>query len=189
MQVVTYRDLIKSPDLTATDQDRLFIITIDDIYLRYPITPEILEMVELLKEAGYPAVLGVITESDYVEPATITTLKELSALGWEIASHTDTHNNLLETQGIAPKAIYPEIKTSLDKLENAFGLRPITLVLPYGQMTTGDEQIKRTEVQWVVGINGGVTYEMTAAYYYVGRESPDGNAQETFDAMKRRFGK
>ncbi len=188
MRVVTYRDLDENPALTATEKDQLFIITIDDIYLRYPIAPEVLQMIELLKEAGYPAVLGVITESEYAYPETVATLSELSTLGWEIASHTDTHCNLLEVQNVAPKAIFPEIRTSLDKLENALGQRPITLVLPYGQMTHGDEQIKRTGVQWVVGINGGLVYEMTAAYYYVGRESPGGTARETYERMKDRFG-
>ena len=189
LQVVTYRDLSQKPDLTVTQQGKLFIITIDDIYLRYPIAPDVLQMIAVLKEAGYPAVLGVITDGEDAYPETVATLKALSDLGWEIASHTDTHRNLLEVQKISPKAIYPEVKTSLDKIENAIGLRPITLVLPFGQMTYGDEQIKRTDVQWVVGINGGVEYDMTAAYYYVGREGPDDNAQETFDLMKQRFGK
>jgi peptidoglycan/xylan/chitin deacetylase (PgdA/CDA1 family) len=145
-------------------------------------------MIDLLKNAGYPAVLGVITESDYVAPETVKILKELSALGWEIASHTDSHRNLQEVQNLSPKAIFPDVKTSLDKIENALGLRPITLVLPFGQMTATDEQIKRSAVQWVVGINGGVTYEMDAAYYYVGRESPDADPRETFRNMQLRFG-
>jgi peptidoglycan/xylan/chitin deacetylase (PgdA/CDA1 family) len=187
IQVLTYRDLSKNPDMSATQQGKLFIITIDDIYLRYPIAPDVLQMIDLLKEAGYPAVLGVITENDYTDPETVVTLKELSGLGWEIATHTDTHRNLLDVQQISPKAIYPEIKTSLDKLENALGLRPITLVLPLGQMTYGDEQIKRAEVGWVVGINGGQSYKLSAAYFYVGREGPAGSAQETFAIMKQRF--
>jgi hypothetical protein len=61
IQVLTYRDLSKNPDMSATQQGKLFIITIDDIYLRYPIAPDVLQMIDLLKEAGYPAVLGVIT--------------------------------------------------------------------------------------------------------------------------------
>ncbi len=187
LQVVTYRNLSQNPDLSATQQGKLFIITIDDIYLRYPIAPDVLQMIDLLKEAGYPAVLGVITENDYTDPETVATLKELSGMGWEIATHTDTHRNLLDVQQISPKAIYPEIKTSLDKLENALGMRPITLILPLGQMTYGDEQIKRSEVQWVVGINGGQEYKISAAYFYLGREGPAGSARETFDVIKHRF--
>jgi hypothetical protein len=39
----------------------------------------------------------------------------------------------------------------------------------------------------VVGINGGAAYNIHAAYYYVGREGPDGTARETFEVMQKRF--
>ena len=187
LQATTYRELTNQPDLSFAKKDRLFIITIDDIYLRYPIDASVLEMIRLLREAGYPAVLGVITEGYYAYPETVKTLKELQILGWEIASHSDTHRNLADVEKMAPKSIYPEIKTSLDKLEASLGLRPITLILPEGQMTRGDQQIKRSAVRWVVGISGGNQYDTTSDYYYVGREGPDGNARETLAVMLKRF--
>ena len=187
LQVTTYRQLANNPDLSLAKKGKLFIFSIDDIYLRYPIDPSVQEMISLLRGAGYPAVLGVITEGDYAYPETVKTLQELQNLGWEIASHSDTHRNLAEVEKIAPKSIYPEIKTSLDKLEAVLGLRPITLILPEGQMTRGDLQIKRSGVQWVVGINGGNQYDTTQAYYYVGREGPDGSAAETLAIMLKRF--
>jgi hypothetical protein len=188
LQVVTYEDLSEQPDLTALQHNQLMIITIDDVYLQYPLDKPMLQMIDLLKQAGYPAVLGVITEGDYQDPDTSATLQQLSELGWEIASHSDTHRNLLDVQDVSPKAIYPEIKASLDKIETAVGVRPITLVLPFGQMTYGDEQIKRSEVQWVIGINGGNEFKMSAAYYYIGRTGPAGSAQDTYNNMKIRFG-
>lgn len=187
LRVVTYRQIAEEPAITATEQGRLLIFTIDDIYLRYPMDPSVREMIALLKEAGYPGVLGIITEGDYAYPETVATLEELTALGWEVASHSDTHRNLRDIQKIAPKGIYPEIKASLDKLEKALGLRPITLILPEGQMTQGDQQLKRADLLWIVGINGGVTYETTATYYYVGREGPAGDAATTFAVMQKRF--
>lgn len=187
MQVVTYRALVKQPDLTLTQQGKLFIITIDDIYLRYPIDPSVLEMIRVLVDAGYPAVLGVITESDYAYPETVDTLRNLQNIGWEIASHSDTHRNLAEVEKIAPKSIYPEIKASLDKLEKALTTRPITLISPEGQMTRGDEQIKRSKVLWIIGINGGTEYDTRDPYYYLGREGPDGTAEATFGIMQKRF--
>jgi len=186
-QVVTYRQISENPALTATSAGKLLIFTIDDLYLRYPIDPSVREMIALLKEAGFPAVLGIITESDYAYPETVATLKELTALGWEVASHSDTHRNLREIQKISPKGIYPEIKASLDKLEKALGQRPITLILPEGQMTQGDQQLKRANLQWIVGINGGNTYDTDATYYYVGREGPAGDAATTLAAMRQRF--
>lgn len=187
MEVVTYHKLVKKPDLTLVKQGKLFIITIDDIYLRYPIDPGVLEMIALLVDAGYPAVLGVVTESDNAYPETVETLRKLQNIGWEIASHSDTHRNLAHVEKIAPKSIYPEIKTSLDKIEKALDIRPITLILPEGQMTKGDEQIKRSGVFWVVGINGGSRYDTREPYRYMGREGPDGNAQNTFTIMLKRF--
>lgn len=187
LKVVTYRDISANPAITATQQGQLFIFTIDDIYLRYPIDPSVLEMIAMLKAAGYPAVLGIVTEGDYAYPETVATLKELSALGWEVASHSDTHRNLREIQKVSPKGIFPEIRASLDKLEQALGQRPITLILPEGQMTQGDQQLKRAQLQWIVGINGGITYDTDATYYYVGREGPAGDARNTFDIMRKRF--
>jgi hypothetical protein len=37
LQVTTYRDLANSPNLSLIKKGKLFIFTIDDIYLRYPI--------------------------------------------------------------------------------------------------------------------------------------------------------
>ena len=187
MEVVTYRRLVKKPDLTIAKQGKLFIITIDDIYLRYPIDPGVTEMITLLVDAGYPAVLGIITESDYAYPETVEILRKLQNIGWEIASHSDTHRNLAAVEKVAPKSVYPEIKASLDKIERTLDIRPITLILPEGQMTRGDEQIKRSGVLWVVGINGGNQYDTRNPYHYLGREGPDGTAQNTFAIMRKRF--
>ncbi len=187
MRVVTYREISAHPEITATEQGKLFIITIDDIYLRYPMDDSIKEMISILKEAGYPAVLAVITEYDYAYPETVQTLKELSEAGWEIASHTDGHRNLGEMEKSMPRTIYLELKTSLDKIEKATGYRPITLVLPEGQMVNDSKQLIRAGLTWAVGINGGAQYNLTRKIFYVGREGPDGDAAQTFKNMLARF--
>jgi len=187
MHVVTYRKIAHHPELTAVEQGRLFIVTIDDIYLRYPIEPSVLQMIALLRQAGYPAVLGVITESNYAYPETVSTLKQLSDEGWEIASHSDTHRNLGEMEKTAPRYVYTEVETSVDKIDKAIGVRPITLVLPEGQMVHDPSMILRAGIQWIVGINGGATYGSLKAIVYVGREGPDGSAAETFKIVMERF--
>jgi hypothetical protein len=48
--------------------------------------------------------------------------------------------------------------------------------------------IKRAKIVWCVGINGGVTYDSTKDFIYVGRESPTGTAEQTFENMRTRFG-
>jgi len=188
MQVITYRDIYKNPNITATEKGKLFIITIDDIYLPYPMHADFLEMIRLLQEAGYPAVLGVVTDTDFADPQTAALLKELSDSGWEIASHTNKHANLGEMEKTAPRYVFTEVSTSRDKIEKAIGVRPITLILPEGQMVNDARFIKRAEIIWVVGINGGIIYDSQQELIYVGRESPAGTATQTFENMKTRFG-
>jgi peptidoglycan/xylan/chitin deacetylase (PgdA/CDA1 family) len=185
--VVTYKNLNDDPGLTAAARGRLMIITIDNIYLKYPINDKIMQMIDMLKEAGYPAVLGIITEGERADPETSATLRELTDLGWEIASNSDTYRDLREVQEVAPKSIADEINASLDKLQTATGIRPTTFILPYGAMIDDDEQIKRTDVIWVVGFYGGETYDTEASYYYVGRQNPAGTAAQTLSTMMERF--
>jgi peptidoglycan/xylan/chitin deacetylase (PgdA/CDA1 family) len=187
MRVVTYRDISRNPDITATEKGKLFIITIDDISLAYPMNRQVIEMTEVLREAGYPAVLGVVTETDYPYEETVSLLKELSDLGWEIASHTDTHANLGKLEKASATLVYNEVSLSLDKIEKTISIRPITLVLPEGQMVGYMETLDRMNLSWVVGINGGVTYDSRDKIIYVGREGPAKNAEYTYKIMKMRF--
>jgi peptidoglycan/xylan/chitin deacetylase (PgdA/CDA1 family) len=188
MRAITYQDISKNPDITATEQGKLFIITIDDISLAYPMNRHMLEMIELLRETGYPAVLGVVTETDYPYAETVTLLKELSDSGWEVASHTDHHANLGKLEKASATLVYQEVSTSLDKIEKTIGVRPITLVLPEGQMVDYMENLDHLDLSWVVGINGGVTYDSQDEIIYVGREGPSKNAEYTYKIMKMRFG-
>ncbi|MBN8582834.1 MAG: polysaccharide deacetylase family protein [Anaerolineae bacterium] len=188
MQVVTYRDIYANPALTATEKGHLFIITIDDIYLPYPVDPKVMEMITAIREAGFPAVLSVVTLGDYAYPETVSLLKKLSDEGWEIATHTNNHDNLGIMESKAPRAVGPEISISMDKIEKVIGVRPITLVLPEGQMVNDAGPLKKAGIIWAVGINGGVTYDTQRELYYVGRESPAKTAEQTFKNMKARFG-
>lgn len=188
MEVVTYRYIYEHPDITAIDRGKLFIITIDDIFLAYPIDKRVLEMIQVLRDAGYPAVLGVVTETDYVDPKNGALLKELSESGWEIATHTDTHLNLGQAEGASSKLVYNEVKISMDKIEKLTGIRPITLVLPEGQMVYNVKTIEKTGIYWIVGISDGLTYDVRDPILYVGREGPYTNAGRTFKLMQDRFG-
>jgi peptidoglycan/xylan/chitin deacetylase (PgdA/CDA1 family) len=187
-RVVTYQDIYKNPDITALEQGKLFIITIDDISLAYPMDPHVVEMIEVLRAAGHPAVLGVVTETDYPDPGNVARLKELSKAGWEIASHTDHHANLEKLERGSARLVFDEVTTSLDKIEKAIGVRPITLVLPEGQMVNYLGTLDNMNLHWVVGINGGTTYDSRKSIIYVGREGPAKNAEYTYKIMKMRFG-
>jgi peptidoglycan/xylan/chitin deacetylase (PgdA/CDA1 family) len=94
------RDIYNNRSITATEKGRLFIITIDDFLLPYPVHADFLAMIDLLREAGYPAVLGVVTDTGFADPQTAALPKELSDSGWEIATHTNTHANLGEMENV-----------------------------------------------------------------------------------------
>jgi len=188
MQVVTYRYIYEHPDITAIEKGKLFIITFDDIFLPYPIDKRVLEMIQLLREAGYPAVLGVVTETDYVDPNNAALLKELSDSGWEIATHTDTHANLGKLEEASSRLVYEEVTVSMDKIEKVTEVRPVTLVLPEGQMVNNVETIQKTGIYWIAGISEGNTYDARDPIVYVGREGPYTNAGRTFKLMQDRFG-
>ena len=88
---------------------------------------------------------------------------------------------------VSPRAIYLEVNDSLTKIEAAIGLRPITLILPEGQMINEGKQLRRANLTWIVGINGGTQYDTTRDLLYVGRDGPGINASETFINMMKRF--
>jgi len=186
MILTTYQAISATPDLTAIQQGRLVIITIDDINLIAPIDQSVTEMISLLKAAGYPAVLGVVSAGKLPDPGTAQTLQELSALGWEIADHTDTHQNLAELE-YSPGDVRLEIRLCADKIEKITGVRPITLILPEGQMVKNAKLLYKEKIKWAVGINGGETFDPTDFVIYVGRESPQANVALTFKLLMDRF--
>lgn len=187
IHMVTYQDLTRQPDLTAAEQGRLMILTIDDISLQAPIDPSILQMIEILREAKYPAVLGIVTEGKLPDLETAATLKALAAEGWELAMHTENHVDLHVLEQTSPYGARLEIRTCAEKIFNATGVKADTLVLPYGSMVADKKIIYRENVRWVVGIVGGEKYRTTHPMYYVGRDGPAGDAQRTYEALVQRF--
>jgi hypothetical protein len=186
-KLVTYQYISDHPDITATEVGNLFIITIDDIALQAPIDSSINELITLLLDANYPAVLGVTTTGKLADVTTVKFLKELASQGWEIAMHTDTHTDLHQLEQLSPYGARLEIRTCSDKIYQNLGIRPITLVLPYGAMVQDLKILYREHVTWVVGINGGEKYRTTNWVYYVGREGPDGDPEMTYNIMMKRF--
>ncbi|MCE1255423.1 MAG: polysaccharide deacetylase family protein [Anaerolineae bacterium] len=185
--VITYEDITKQPDITILEKGHLFIITIDDIGLQAPLDPSIEQMIKILEEAGYPAVLGIITEGKLPDAKTAARLKKLADAGWELAMHTDTHVNLNQLAQDMPYAARLEIRTCREKILDATGVTANTLVLPYGDNVADLKILYREKVTWTVGIGGGNKYRTSNWTYYVGREGPSGNALETFNIIIERF--
>jgi peptidoglycan/xylan/chitin deacetylase (PgdA/CDA1 family) len=187
MHMVTYQELSAHPDLSAAEVGKLMIITIDDINLQAKIDPSVQQMIAILREAKYPAVLGIVTAGKLADEETSAMLKTLAGEGWELAMHTENHTDLHVLEQTSPYGARLEIRTCAEKIKKATGVQPITLVLPYGNMVADLKILYREHVVWVVGIVSGEKYRTTRQVYYVGRESPAGTAQRTFDVMMKRF--
>ena len=187
IKVITYQDALQDPDITAREQGKLAIITIDDIYLQGRPNPSVEQMISLLLDAKYPAVLGVVTQGAVPNSETVEVLKRLSGEGWEIASHSDTHPFLGDLEISSPNSVSLEVRTSQDKIESAVGVRPITFILPYGQRVNNTKLLSDEGIKWVVGIDGGISYDMSQDVFFVGREGPGGTPELTFMGMMIRF--
>jgi peptidoglycan/xylan/chitin deacetylase (PgdA/CDA1 family) len=185
--VVTYEYIDAHPEITATEKGRLFILTIDDVNLEGEIDKSMAGIIAAIEEAGFPAVLGVITQGLAANENTVARLKELQAKGWEIAMHGDTHADLSDLEKISNDGVKNELRACADKIELATGVRPTTLILPYGAMIAGLETLRRAGVHFVVGIGGGNVYRTTNVIYFVGREGPTKDAEYTFKILMERF--
>jgi peptidoglycan/xylan/chitin deacetylase (PgdA/CDA1 family) len=185
--VVTYRYIDEHPEITATEKGRLFIITIDDVNLQGEIDKSMAEIIAAIEDAGYPAVLGVITQGLAANENTVARLKELQAKGWEIAMHGDTHADLSDLEKYSTDGVKNELHTCADKIEQATGVRPTTLILPYGAMIAGIETLRRENIRFVAGIGGGNVYRTSNVVYYVGREGPTKDAEYTYKILQDRF--
>jgi peptidoglycan/xylan/chitin deacetylase (PgdA/CDA1 family) len=187
IKVITYQDITKDPDITAREQGKLAIITIDDIYLQGRLNSSVEEMISMLLDAKYPAVLGVVTQGSAANDETEEEFKRLSNEGWEIAAHTDTHPYLGELERSSPNLVSLEVRTSQEKIESAIGVRPITLILPYGQNVYNMRLLSDKGIKWVVGIDLGNSYDIGQDIHYVGRAGPGSTPEMTFKGMMIRF--
>ena len=148
------------------------IISIDDVgtnWMRY----QFYEMFDYLREADNGLPVPVVLACQPIAPYTKTSkpwsyLKEVSDLGWEIATHTIKHFSLLDPYFVDhPKIVEEEITESVDRLEEGIGIRPQTLMGPFGNIyppnnTLPENQLvykisQQVGIRNVVGILGGRT--------------------------------
>jgi len=188
MRTVTYSELQADPTLLARGSGGLLIITVDDVFLQAELDPSVEAMIEILLDAGAVAVLGVVTEGKVANADTAATLRDLAGRGWEIASHGDRRQDLYEIEHESPGHVRYDIRDSRRKLLASVGVEPSVLVLPYGQMVSDAALLYKEGIQWAVGISGGRVIDLTDRIIYVGRQPPEGSAEETLEIMLRGLG-
>lgn len=157
-ETVTYLDLAGSLQGETTVPEKSVILSIDDVDT-IGINQYFFDMVDALHEADMVAVLGVNDRLPVEEaPEAYDQLKLWADWGFELATHTSNHSNL-PTYGRA--GIEAEVADSVNRIELGTGIRPITLILPYGA-GAGDERIFEVSaeagIEFVVGIAGMERY-------------------------------
>jgi peptidoglycan/xylan/chitin deacetylase (PgdA/CDA1 family) len=154
------------------------LITIDDLGSHY-VEPEFYTIADLIEEAGHRASFGVVTRSaPSRSPHEWGILREFSARGFELNTHTNTHSVLSDLETV--DEVREEIMGSAAMLADGLGVRPVSLIVPYGDVYVPDrfrvfdqrifDAALEAELDFVVGIVQGRTIppEMPAPYY-VGR--------------------
>lgn len=151
---ITYRDYAAILRGEREMPEKAVILSIDDISTSH-INGYFVAMVEALHDAGMVAVLAI---NDTVGPEengeTYGQIATWSSWGMELATHTSHHVNL---PVYSDEEVRTEIVGSLDRIQMGTGVRPITLILPYGA-GANDERVLAVSleagIQFIVGIPG-----------------------------------
>ncbi len=179
------------------------IISIDDVGTSW-IRKEHLDMFEYLDNRCMRAVIGIqpdkrISEYDHYWQI----LLNLSENGWELATHTITHPPLTR---VSKQRVDYEVGESCNRIEEAVGRKPITLIAPFGDSwpptnyREGNMNLYKScqnfEIEYIAGIAAGRTlldldsldevlhhYEMDDIPKYVGRVIPDSNSNITLERL------
>lgn len=177
-RTLVYADLAQALRGETTLPARTALITIDDLGSHY-IEPEFYTIADLIEDAGHRASFGVVTRSGPDRsPREWGVLREFSARGFEMNTHTNTHSVLSDLE--TTDEVREEIMGSAAMLADALGVPPVSLIVPYGDVYVPDrfrvfdqrifDAALEAGLDFVVGIVQGRTIppDMQAPYY-VGR--------------------
>ena len=185
-----HQRLLRRSQLLTTSIPPL-IISIDDVGTSW-IRSEHLHIIEDLREANMPSVIALQPNTEPSKGGQYWDLiMELHQEGWEIASHTINHYNL---PGLSKEQLRNEFRESAKRIEDGVGEAPVTLIVPFGDIYSGNlyqetdkrifEVANEAGYKFVVGIGGGRRIEGDPPYYF-GRAVPDISAQVTLQRLAR----
>lgn len=191
-----YEELYLGKSSKKLQQKPGLLLSIDDLEVSW-LDNDYKEMVDTLTKQGVVGTLGVVTRGGLEDekPKIWKFLKDCQNKGWEIAIHTEDHSDLA---AMSERWLRYEIGQSLDDITRGTGIKPITLILPYGSGDNKDDTsvtplirkiCKDLGIIWIVGIRGGKTFTGNPPFY-VGRISPtaSGDSQtNTINLLKNSF--
>jgi hypothetical protein len=154
------------------------LLSIDDLVVTY-LSPVHEKMISKIEEAGMCGTLGIVTRGtkEEVKPEIWQYLKTLQDKGWELANHTENHVSL---PSCTDKYLRYQIEEAHNKILDATGKAPVSLILPYGIVAKKEtkkidqrimEVCAELGIKWVVGIWSGKEFSGKSPFY-VGRLAP-----------------
>ena len=173
LQTITYRSVMEGINNGVCPPDNAIIVSLDDMGTSW-LRPVFKDMIKEFTDRGLVLVAGVVTHSEQ-DPEIWEYLRQIQALGIEVASHSINH---LTLTAISEPAVEEEMIGSYDMICDYLGTCPITFILPGGN-GEDDPRIYETAsgyYAFIVGIQGGRSFSSVPPYY-LGRIPPNNDDQ------------
>ncbi len=174
LRTITYREVTAGLRRGECPGSNLIIVSLDDFGTDW-LRAHFQSMIRTFTDRGLRLVVAVNVHGPQ-DPAAWTYLRELEALGNEVANHTIDHYNLARLE---EKDVRRQVKGAHQTICLNLGRCPETLILPFGIIDGGGTVLSAAAgYSYVVGIPGGRSF-VGEPPYYLGRIGPDNTDQRT----------
>jgi len=173
LKTTTYREITEGLRRGECPASNTVVVSLDDFGTDW-LRPHFQSMIRTFTDRGLSLVVAVNVHGPQ-DPDAWSYLRELEALGNEIANHTIDHFNLARLES---NDVRWQVKGAHQTICVNLGNCPETLVLPFGiNDGTGAVRSAAAGYSYIVGIPGGRSFEGEAPYY-LGRIGPDNFDQQ-----------
>jgi len=174
LRTTTYREITVGLRQGKCPASNSLIVSLDDFGTDW-LRPHFQSMIRTFTDRGLSLVVAVNVHGPQ-DPNAWAYLRELEALGNEIANHTIDHYNLARLEN---DEVGRQVKGAHQTICVNLGNCPETLILPFGN-NDGNGAVRSAAAgySYIVGIPGGRSFEGKAPYY-LGRIGPDNFDQQS----------
>ena len=183
LRTTTYREITQGLRQGKCPASNSLIVSLDDFGTDW-LRPHFQSMIRAFIDRGLRLVVAVNVHGPQ-DPDAWTYLRDLEAMGNEIANHTIDHYNLARLEN---SDVRSQVKGAHQIICVNLGRCPETLILPFGiNDANGAVRSAAEGYSYIVGIPGGRSFEGKAPYY-LGRIGPDNiNQQSTLRELEATF--
>ena len=182
LETITYQDVIEMMLRGECPGENTIIVSLDDISSNN-ILLVFRAMMDVFVEHDLKLVVGVNTPAPGNSDEWAY-LRSLAARGFEIASHTVSHQDLTIITG---EALDYDVNHSYDEICKNIGQCPVSLIIPFGSYNVRIPTYA-DRYTFMVGISGGYDFGTDLAPYYIGRSGPIvGDTDATILRLERTY--